>query len=655
MPNSAVEDNLPKKELQQSRASGKHNGIRGEPTSNPKIDPLLSPAKGILLTPGTGTTRRKNVSFGVLESRCQNSLNENFMDPCEPQLEKESSGDGKGAGAPARSVSRQSTLTKTLVELARQKQSNSLKSDHSGAPAPEKAAVEIDTSQTRNPECMADITIDLNQPLSRSGQHWKAEYEQYHRRSNREMKKIIKHGQNVKSYAAKKDSEATNLGKKLHEELAKASAMETKVSKLASQLRNARTQGPEGESDQAKLISELAQQTALAIQYKQKADRYKFAILKQSPINESEDDQNADLDLDLEQPADSLDDAKMPLEVKFLQSELKNLQELFKVTEIHAAKLQAENDTLKRSLARVKEEMMSYEKRRQGREERLKDKESKQRAARVDCEARLAHLKLEHQHLLQTSHQKIEVNPAFDSQRALIDAPNEEQHGNPASPKPSSTPRSPRNHEENFEDHHTMELCVSPRRGRARKPAVDIWTLRGQGGDVEESQPVKDSTELPPSSVRHDTHKVLKVIDQNLVAEEQQPVSKTYVDLQHPLEQTPPKEPVSISLETDMPSAVQQTFNRTSINVSPHASMINPSFNTIDEQPVKGAYIKPSVATMGRSASITSRVGSRTCTLSSMRGSALPADRAAAAKARLARRSAEKENKRGNIVVLKYT
>lgn len=59
---------------------------------------------------------------------------------------------------------------------------------------------------------------------------------------------------------------------------------------------------------------------------------------------------------------------------------------------------------------------------------------------------------------------------------------------------------------------------------------------------------------------------------------------------------------------------------------------------------IVASAIKSSVAAarFGRSSSLMSRVGSRTGTMTSGRGSALSSERAAAAKARLAARSAEK-------------
>ena len=82
------------------------------------------------------------------------------------------------------------------------------------------------------------------------------------------------------------------------------------------------------------------------------------------------------------------------------QVQLEDLHRVEQAAEDRGSQLKAENRELKRSLARVKQEMMSYETRRQAREERLKRSEAKHRAAREECEKRLAQLEAEHQELL---------------------------------------------------------------------------------------------------------------------------------------------------------------------------------------------------------------------------------------------------------------
>lgn len=613
------------------------------PNSHLRLDPLASPAKGILLTPGTAAARRKTVSFGTIEAEGGRKATQHSA--CAAEAEPVSHlGPMTLAQEKVPDKMHQSTLTKTLIELSKRKlpkEQVSAVKDIQRKDGRQASSIDSRTDSILEPN--TDMTVDLSQPRSRSGQHWKTEYDQYHKRSNREMKKIIKYGQNVKSYAVKKDSEATSLSEKLKKELAKVAAMEIKVNKLATQLSNAQFQA-EGDTNQSRLVNELAQQTALVIRYKQKADEHKAALQQQDFAEQFEEHQNAS-------KSDIKADA--PTEIASIRVELESLRTTAKAAGDQAMKLEKENAALKRSLARVKEEMMSYETRRQAREERLKKREAKHRAAREQSEMRFAKLKEKHEELLRASG----VLPVVDMMAEIQSIQKEAgiQDVNEYESISGTNHHQERDKESarvTRGDEQPSRPYISPRKKRLQKPDVDIWTISSPRDDEDQAPSSKEPTELPPSSVRHDIDRTLREIDQNLV-----PKQETHVDLDFNIKSSRPK--MSSEMPTSafppptnaIPSGIGRVHNRHGTISSSRPSMISrtssPAKLLQPSQPTnnENAYFKPSFATTGRSASLMSRVGSRTNTMGSGRVSSLSSERAEAAKARLARRSAEKRRK----------
>lgn len=632
------------------------NDYFNNPVAVLQADPMASPTKGILLTPGTGATRRKTVSFGNLMA---NAPKEEALSPSTEAATLKNNRNQDVPEASPRIQPRQSSLTKTLIQLSKQKPNSQATSLTSSEQEPVRESASTPNARTENTDHTADITVDLSQPCSRSGQHWKTEYERYHKNSNREMKKVIMYGQNVKSYAVKKDSEATGLGEKLKKELAKVAAMEKKVSKLATQLKIAHAQGPEEESEQTRLVSELAQQTALAIRYKQKADHYRRAMQKENRADGSNIEPE---EMQVMEEAGEWSSGKAdPTEVvaqstgeDILHAQLESLRVNAKKAEDQAAKLEAENGALKRSLARVKGEMMSYESRRQAREERLKRREAKCKADQKACETQLAKLTVEHQKLLLASNQPSEEEaPARPPPAASYD----HLRGLDGNAKSSVVMpvNAAKTNDESPGRNRVSQPYISPRKSRLHKAAVDIWTLSSPRDTVDNVSPSKEPTELPPSSVRQDIKRTLKEIDMNLIPE-QHPGTESNPEAHLSHENgahKPPTKPIPQHHQPSLSSPAHQTTHNRRPNIdSPRPSMVNltsssPAKLEPSEALIKRGVKNSSVATLGRSSSLMSRVGSRTSTMTSVRGSALPAERAAAAKARLAARSAEKRNRQG--------
>lgn len=193
-----------------------------------------SKPQGILLTPGTGTSRPKRVSFG-----------------------REVKGNKQGAAA----------ATDVGEKLKERKEDGS-------RPQTDEARVSDDDWEEEeegdDPEnyCNHDLTVDLNEPHSQSGRYWKEEYEKYHHDAKVELEKMLKYKQLAKSYAQQKDAEAIDLAEKLKEEQHKVIKMEKKIAENASQII---TQGQGSIEDASpELIKKLTKQTALSVQYRQR-------------------------------------------------------------------------------------------------------------------------------------------------------------------------------------------------------------------------------------------------------------------------------------------------------------------------------------------------------------------------------------------------
>lgn len=665
-----VANTQPAEEAEEIRTDNAVNDPLGARSAVSKVDPLASPTKGILLTPGTAPTRRKTVSFGSLIADAQKKEEQSPSTEANRDSAPRSGKDPEVVKRNPRIQPRQSSLTKTLIQQSKQKSNNWAISVEPNKEAPTSEPAANIGAQTQNLDHSPDITVDLSQPRSRSGQHWKTEYEQYHKRSNREMKKMIMYGQNVKSYAVKKDSEATGLGEKLKKELAKVAAMEKKVSKLAAQLNNAYAHSPERESEQTRLVSELAQQTALAIRYKQKADHYRRAMQKENRVDGSDVEWDEIQVMEVsyqgsQREADPPEVAARSAEQGTSDTQLETLRKSAKKAEDQAAKLEAENIALKRSLARVKGEMMSYETRRQAREERYKRREAKCKAEQKACEAQLAKLTVAHRNLLLASGQLINGENLARPQPTPCPDEHGRHEGN-AKVAESALADGNSTSAEPLRQNRISKPYVSPRKSRLQKSAVDIWTLSGHKDAADSVTPSKEPTELPPSSVRHDIQRTLKEIDQNLIPEQHPGTdSKPETQIPQPGNTQKPSTNATPQPQPKPSPSLQEKHNQiptTISSVPPQPATINPtaSSNPANLDPSSSSSsaettLKPTVnnktstaATFGRSASLMSSrgqgnggssSGSRT---GSMTGSALSVERKAAAMARLKAKSAEK-------------
>ena len=389
----------------------------------------VSPTKpqGILLTPGTGTTRRKTVSFG--NEVVDKPENEKTRGKLSAKKSKSGIPDdcpGKfpspwtSKSEPSRSVKR--NLTKVLEDAREQKSqkdgiesmATALKpkpvvqskpetdSKFSQPEAKRRSKADSDRksskSETTKPSKSEpsnqgllqqlavhdgydhDVTVDLNEPHSRSGKFWKSNFEQYHEDAKAEMAKLFKYKQLAKSYAKLKDVQSINLEEKLKEEQRKVSCMEDQISKLTAQIAAAARDGNDDESPE--LTRELARQTALAIQYKDQVEEFRLEL--EGPEGETgiaakqgKHFTPEEMESTMSNVCRELRNARKQLkEMVSIREEMQQLRQTLSATEKTVTKLQEENTKLTQELLhadlRLETHLEKCEKKQQSSEDRLR-------------------------------------------------------------------------------------------------------------------------------------------------------------------------------------------------------------------------------------------------------------------------------------------
>ena len=665
-----------------------------------------SPTKGILVTPGTGVSKRKTVSFGNLIPEDSDVVGESFA--CKPTTVNAAIQQSHDLGRLENNSptnTRHLTMTKSIFEA--QLEDSKRRISRKPAQTELEGNTIASLSQEYNPSSSgqirtvalaADATFDLNEPRSTSGKHWKGEYEQYHRKSNRELKRVIQHGQTIKSYAQRKDSEATCLKEKLRNELAKVSRMEARVSELATDLAHARAQDPPNEVISVDLVSELAKQTALAIRYKQKADRYKATLGKQEQTSGNSEQADDCIRVSIEGSSMAMPSPETP-EQSMLRKDLVQLQNAVEVAEERSSKLQHENLTLKQKLARIKQEMKSYETRRLAREERSKKREARLISIKESCESKLSSLAVEHNKLLRivSEGQKSNLSPYtvnvndekkpnvsgrismqtsasqhFDEVRHREDVPKSlmaksaalafrvEESGVAGPPgmtdglrDGSRLNRRPSRTVEPDTDRAGPQTTTTedysgglPR--AARTMNIDIWTHELPDTLVDDTA---CSVETPKTSgfsmLRQETYDALAEIGQNSVPDRQ-------IHSQHPTYEKSRCNPsLALSVRETSPqraavcSAVRRMHSRRLAIASPRPSLLNFTATSLGPDP---SHTQANTShNLGVRPSGVLSAETRTSTMTSRSGR-LPVDRAEAARKRL---EARKGEKRSNVDIPK--
>ncbi|CEF87189.1 hypothetical protein FGSG_05136 [Fusarium graminearum PH-1] len=303
---------------QSTRALGKSKNARTDQESS------RTPQRpqGILLTPGTGTTRRKRVSFGQ-------DVKKNANQNKEPE-------------------SRQRTRLNEALEKA----SKTVNQKNEAQQEPDNSSDEWEEADDED-YCTHDITIDLNEPHSQSGRYWKEEFEKYHEDAKVEMEKLLKYKQLAKSYAKQKDAEANELAVKLKEEQQRVIEMEKQIAEGASKIASKR--GDRSGESSADLLSTLTKQTALAVQYRTRVQELEDQL--EEILCEREDDPDwkdrkgrqttsPRTEKTLLETQSQLRRARMQVkEVDDLRDQISSLKTQLKAAEKRATKAEANNET----------------------------------------------------------------------------------------------------------------------------------------------------------------------------------------------------------------------------------------------------------------------------------------------------------------------
>ena len=649
-------------------------------TAMPKQDLFASPTKGILLTPGTGATRRKTVSFGALAidgcgisdlAKSEEVLGTTASNTSDLWDLRDCNSDRHG----------QTKLTETLFkarnEMAAKQQPVEIADCRAPTLQDRLSHVRLtDGVHGNGSETVVEETIDVNKPCSRSGQHWKAEYEKYQEKSNQEMKKIIRYSQVAKSYAAKKDTEAMDLGEKLRKQLVEVAAMESKVAELAAQLATGSSQGRDESFHTGKLVNELAEQTALAMRYKQKAERNKAAILAKGSAIMAMDSPERDsdgLENQADPPGSAIDRGELSHQLKqmtFLRRELARFQCTVTAAEDKAAKLEEENLALKKKLARVKDEMGSYEIRRCAREEKHKQREKKLEAQKLEYKKRLAQMQvqLEYGKVLRSGEQRVraeqkgpgETNDSLPKSSIPPDTHGSKEaegrdgtaHNGEASKIVTESPRTLNGAPKASQDIENTEAELTAKYG------VDIWVVEDEA-DIG----INDSAKATASSQRRAKHQgtglekhraniALKEINHNVIGgpalpKPASPLDRPDMTLEknHEL-MVPSPPPILPSPEATISPATKKTYERRATVSSTRPSMVNIACSPAKQFPPRGLRQNAVTLSHPTAAAIDLALCRSSARLSSSRASSLrstlPPDRAAAAKARLERRNADK-------------
>lgn len=221
------------------------NSTPNDLTSPTKQSPSKQPTS-ILLTPGTGTARRKRVSFN--------------------HDVKAGSGGGGPDASPLASarLRRKSTLQQALENSRSARSKKPIEKEQEDPPS--KPVDDESEEEWEDDICDRDITVDLNEPHSESGKYWKAEFNKYRDEAMADIERMVKFKALAKSYAKQKDTEALDLAQKLKDEQLKVAEMEEKIATMSSQATDKRRRGS-GRED-ATLEKDLEKQTALATRYR---------------------------------------------------------------------------------------------------------------------------------------------------------------------------------------------------------------------------------------------------------------------------------------------------------------------------------------------------------------------------------------------------
>ncbi|KAI1391101.1 spindle pole body formation-associated protein-domain-containing protein [Hypoxylon trugodes] len=212
-------------------------------TSPTKQSPNKQPTS-ILLTPGgTGTARRKRVSFNHDVKAGSSTLDSSPL-----------------ASAQHRKTSNLRRALENSRSTRVKRSARTVEEEPSSKPADNESDDEWEDDVNHH-----DATVDLNEPHSESGKYWKGEFNKYREEAMANIEQLVKYKAMAKSYAKKKDAEAIELAQKLKEEQLKVAKMDEDMAAMSAQIAK-KKHGSSNEHNS--LEKDLAKQTHLAQRYR---------------------------------------------------------------------------------------------------------------------------------------------------------------------------------------------------------------------------------------------------------------------------------------------------------------------------------------------------------------------------------------------------
>lgn len=201
----------------------------------------------------------------------------------------------------------------------------------------------------------------MDEPVSTSGRYWKSEFEAYQERVEQEMKRLTKYKKAAKSYARKKDMEAGELETKLAEEKQKVHKLQSEISELTANPRPYSVSLTGDSSEPSRVVRDLIRQTALAREYKTKAEELERALERKNTQPAADETRQGrrytspDTEQTLIQTSMELKKARdQAKELRSLQEELEELRSRATSAELKAEKLAKANSSLENELERTK-------------------------------------------------------------------------------------------------------------------------------------------------------------------------------------------------------------------------------------------------------------------------------------------------------------
>nr|POE65190.1 hypothetical protein CFP56_34857 [Quercus suber] len=241
-----------------------------DPVKAPDLvpEPVNSPTKGILLTPGTAAAKRKTVSFGDHIKTGDDDLL--------AIIDKDDEG-AKGVPNQRSRPAADDDFHEDFVPKNRNMGSLTKALEQVRDESVKRKRASRDTKIGEAGEGV--VSSELTNPQPESGRYWKAEYDAYRENTQREVRKLVKKQQMAKSYAKMKDDECLALTDELKLERLKVEKLEMQALRLEAQLKEYQTLLQNGQhnerlpqesavSDRKNAVANYAQKTAGTKEYR---------------------------------------------------------------------------------------------------------------------------------------------------------------------------------------------------------------------------------------------------------------------------------------------------------------------------------------------------------------------------------------------------